>query len=791
MSNSANIQINLMGNVFAQVDKLQANFAEVINVVEKVDSTVNQSVNNINKKLSAVSVNAVVDQFRNLTDAVSNVSAPGIGFEKGVADLSAITGIAGKELEGLEEQARKVGVSSGLGASGAVEAYKLLASQIQVDKIGISGLNALHKETITLAQASGMSMADAANSMAGTINQFGLEADQANRVINVLAAGSKYGAAEIPDLAQSFKVVGAAANAAGLNIEQTAGAIEVLSKNNLKGAEAGTALRNIVLKMQTALGIDFKKVGFSDALDALKPKLNDATYLSKLFGMENVAASQFLITNAGAVKEMTDQVNGTNVAQEQAAITTQTTAFKMQQWRASIDDAKISMFDLMGSSAGFLTVAGEQMVMFAQLLPLIKGVGSAVMWLTKAENLQKIATMGLSVAKGIWTGVQWALNAALWACPLTWIIVAIMALVGAIIYLCTQVEGWAAQWDSVVNFAKNCWDLFTESIKFGWNTMIDGLMIGLDYIKIGWYKFKEAVGLGDSTENQDALAEISSSIEARKSAMVEGAKKIAELSAKTANSLSWELSMKKDDATAVENTLPAVSAPGNLVQEIEQKTTVTPKFSIDFDSKSDSGSGKGEALNLDKVVPQDIKGVSAYSAIVAKLSSIKIPSLATAAASLAMPLAVASTSLPTSTTPKELPVPVMELPETPKYPTPEFAKELPVQMMELPEAPKYPAPNLNKELPTPVMEMPAIITEIQELPNAPKIEQYSSLKKDNQEYGRKVSNRTFNVKACDKIEIHINKADEKGFVEIEKRINAIASKAAAETLNKILDNYEA
>lgn len=717
-----------MGNVFAQIDKLQANFAEVINVVEKVDSTVNQSVNNINKKLNAVSVNAVVDQFRNLTDAVSNVSAPGIGFEKGVADLSAITGIAGKELEGLEEQARKVGVSSGLGAAGAVEAYKLLASQIQVDKIGIAGLNNLHKETITLAQASGMSMADAANSMAGTINQFGLEAEQANRVINVLAAGSKYGAAEIPELAQSFKVVGAAANAAGLNIEQTAGAIEVLSKNNLKGAEAGTALRNIVLKMQTALGVDFKKVGFSDALDALKPKLNDATYLSKLFGMENVAAAQFLITNAGAVKEMTDQVTGTNVAQEQAAITTETTAFKMQQWSAAIDDVKIGMFDLMGSSAGFLTVAGEQMIMFAQLLPLIKGVGGVMMWFTKIQNLQKIATIGLNVVNVIWTGVQWALNVALWACPLTWIIAAIIALVAIIIYLCTQIEGWGAQWDSVVNFATNCWDLFVETIKFGWNTMINGLMIGLDYIKMGWYKFKEAVGLGDSAANQNALAEINASIEARKSAIVDGAKKIADLSAKTANSLTWELSKKKDDEKNAEGSLlPEQPESLNVVQQIEQTTNV-PKVDLNFGEKESKGgsSSKGGVLDLDKITPQDMKGSSAYSAIAAKLSSIKMPNLATAAASLAMPLAVAST--------------------TPDVP---------------------------------------------ELPTAPKIEQYANVKSDNGDYSRKVGHKTFNVKACDKIEIHIDKADSKGFDEIEQRVNAIAAKAAAQTLTKILDNYEA
>lgn len=81
----------------------------------------------------------------------------------------------------------------------------------------------------------------------------------------------------------------------GLTVEQSAGALEVLSKANLKGSEAGTALRNIILKLNTELGVDLSRTSLSTALDALKPRLTDATYLSKIFGMENVAAAQYLI----------------------------------------------------------------------------------------------------------------------------------------------------------------------------------------------------------------------------------------------------------------------------------------------------------------------------------------------------------------------------------------------------------------------------------------------------------------------------------------------------------------
>lgn len=317
--------------------------------------------------------NQTSELFQRMGTAVEQISAPYREFEQTVADLSAITGIAGKELDGLSKYARQVGISSGLGASGAVEAFKLLASQIQVDKIGIEGLKTLQKETITLAQASGMSLTDAANSMAGTINQFGLQATDANRVINVLAAGSKYGAAEIPELAQSFKVVGAAANAAGLDIEATAGALEVLSKNNLKGAEAGTALRNIMLKMQTVLGVDFTKTSLAQALEALTPKYKDATYMAKLFGVENVAAAQFLVANAKEVENMTALVTGTNVATEQAAISTNTWNHRLKIQTARMNEWSMKLTETIPGLMNVIQLTSQTLGTLTALSPVLGG----------------------------------------------------------------------------------------------------------------------------------------------------------------------------------------------------------------------------------------------------------------------------------------------------------------------------------------------------------------------------------------------------------------------------------
>ena len=118
---------------------------------------------------------------------------------------------------------------------------------------------------------------------------------------------------------------------------------------------------------------------------------------------------------------------------------------------------------------------------------------------------------------------------------MTWIIAAVIGLIAVIGYVCYKVQGWGTLWDGTVGFMKHSFLGFVESVKLYFSTMINGLMIGLDKIKLGWYKFKEAVGLGDSAENQAAIARINADIENRQQAIIEGAKRVADHAASRAS----------------------------------------------------------------------------------------------------------------------------------------------------------------------------------------------------------------------------------------------------------------
>jgi TP901 family phage tail tape measure protein len=488
----------------------------IFQAVNKAMPTINaldRGFSGINNNLWKV--NQAAEAWNKTSQTISQVSAPFQAYDQGMKDLESITGITGKELQDLGKQARKVGKESGLGADGAIDAYKLLASQIDVSKIGMAGLNDLQAKTVTLAQASGMDLTQSANALAGTLNQFGLGAEHSNRVINMLAAGSKYGAAEVYELSASFKVAGTAAAAAGLNVEQTGGAIEAMSKAGIKGAEAGTALRNILLNMQTKGGIDFNTTSFEDALKSLQGKEGDAEFMNKMFGAD-MGAAQFLIKNTELVGEMTARMTDSNVAAEQAEIRNKSFNHFMDVQKAKLNDLSIAFFK---NNEGILKMAqgtGQLAAGFTSVMPLVGGLGKGLTGAVKgmantakAARLMsaamaagklgtysdliarygaagKVAAVGIKIstlAQGAWNAVSsfttatmvpliastWAWTAALLANPITWVVVGVGALIAGLALAWKHFDGFrgavVGAWEGIKSFGKILFDAIINPLK--------------------------------------------------------------------------------------------------------------------------------------------------------------------------------------------------------------------------------------------------------------------------------------------------------------------------------------
>lgn len=291
-------------------------------------------------------------QIMGVVGALANVSMKINSFRKqanekedAAANLKALTGLDDENIAWLTQQAEKLSTTmekSGLrvrkSATEILDAYMLVGSakpELLKDK---EALNAVTIEAMRLAEAAKMELKDSVDAVTISLNQYNAGADQAIRFTNVLAAGSKYGAANVQAQAAAIKNSGVAAASAGLSIEQHVGVIEMLAEKGIKAEEAGTALKGVFLKLQT--GADDTNpaiVGLDKALENLAAKGMSAGEILKMFDRRGYNAAKILIDNTEKVKEYTKAVTDTNVAVEQAAINSDTAAAKMAQHRNQIN----------------------------------------------------------------------------------------------------------------------------------------------------------------------------------------------------------------------------------------------------------------------------------------------------------------------------------------------------------------------------------------------------------------------------------------------------------------------
>lgn len=283
--------------------------------------------------------------------------------ESSQAELKALTGLDDSSIQWLTEQAEKLSTTmdeSGLrirqSSDEILQAYMLIGSkkpELLKDK---EALNAVTIEAMRLAASAKIDLKDAVTATTVSLNMYGESADQAARYVNVLAAGSKEGAADVSAQAASIKNAGVAASGAGVSIEQLQGTIQMLAEKGLEAEPAGTALRKFFLVLQTGPDeTNPKVVGLQTALENLNKKSLTAAQIQTMFGEEAYSAATILIDNADKVRQYTEAVTDTNIAMEQAAINSDTNEAKMAQYRNSIKEAGIELMERLNPSLSLLT----------------------------------------------------------------------------------------------------------------------------------------------------------------------------------------------------------------------------------------------------------------------------------------------------------------------------------------------------------------------------------------------------------------------------------------------------
>lgn len=298
-------------------------------------------------KMSGALKGALVAAMAAATAAVWKSIEAHREFSKSISELSAITGATGQDLKFYRQEAMALGSTTTFAASEVAEAFKLVASAKPDLLESKEALAEVTREVLTLAEASGMAMPEASKALGGALNQFGAGAESANRYINVLAAGAKYGASEINDTSQALKNSGAVASSVGLSFEETNAAIQALAANSIKGAEAGTGLRSVLLKLADQANSEFNPeiVGLEQALKNLEDANLSTTEKMDLFGQESITAATALMEQSDQVGELTDKLTGTQTAYDQARTNTNNLDGDIKEMGSSWEGAALILGD--------------------------------------------------------------------------------------------------------------------------------------------------------------------------------------------------------------------------------------------------------------------------------------------------------------------------------------------------------------------------------------------------------------------------------------------------------------
>jgi len=203
-------------------------------------------------KSSLLPIFAIGGLIRGVGNAIKEAAKIIKEFDSAIAELSAITGAVGEDLEFFKDQAIALGPEFGKSATDIVNAFKLVGSARPELLKNKEALAEVTESALLLSQASGLQLETSVDSLTSTLNQFNVPASEAADAVNTLAAGSKAGAAPVDQISQSLVAFGAVANQNNVTLEESVGLIEVLADKSITGAEAGTKLRNVLTILSTA-----------------------------------------------------------------------------------------------------------------------------------------------------------------------------------------------------------------------------------------------------------------------------------------------------------------------------------------------------------------------------------------------------------------------------------------------------------------------------------------------------------------------------------------------------------
>lgn len=293
-----------------------------------------------------------VAAFAGISTSIHAAVTANMEFEKSLSTLRAITGVTAEELNYFRAEAIRMGMDSTQSATQMVEAFKLIGGQMPELLKNKTALTQTAEAAVTLAEAAELDVPTAAKALTGALNQMGQSSNHAREYINILAAASQEGAAEIPYLNAAIEKAGGTATVVGVKFGDLVASIEAIAPRVTEASTAGISLRNVFLTLESQADARLRPsvVGLSKALENLAAMNLDATQMTKMFGRETVTAAIALLQERDNFEELRKKIVDTNVAYDMARTNNDNLAGSVSK----LENAWASLVNSFSKSNGFL-----------------------------------------------------------------------------------------------------------------------------------------------------------------------------------------------------------------------------------------------------------------------------------------------------------------------------------------------------------------------------------------------------------------------------------------------------
>lgn len=193
-------------------------------------------------------VSMVSNAIGMIKDGIATMVETGVEYEATMSKVQAITNSTGAEMAQMSELAMELGAKTSKSATESAEAMTYMGMAGWNTQEILSGLPGV----INLSIASGEDLARTSDIVTDNLTAFGMSAEDASYYADVLSYSASNANVTVDSLGESLKYVAPVATGAGVAMEETVAMVSLLGDAGIKGSQAGTTLRSVILNLTGA-----------------------------------------------------------------------------------------------------------------------------------------------------------------------------------------------------------------------------------------------------------------------------------------------------------------------------------------------------------------------------------------------------------------------------------------------------------------------------------------------------------------------------------------------------------